>query len=502
MVVIAAVLRFVHLGQQSLWIDELGEATTAQQPFPHFFEEVRLDFGAAPLDYLGVKVFTALLGHGTVATRAWAFTMGCLGVLLIYVLGTRLTRDRAIGLVAAFMLALSAFDIFYSQEARFYVLPMVVGMLQLLAFLRALDRGRPADWLLYAAATVVMLYSHYFLALLLPIEGIYLAGAQLVMAWRGRARSWSHASWQIGGCLAAQVGAVLALAPWLVFALPRQVSAGYPPLPHLGITRIHQIFVVLVALAPLNSLPPNSLAKLVRTDAVLALAAAGLVWALYRRQMRVLLLAGILALAIPLAWLADDIGHYFWSERQVIFVLIPLYLLAAVAVRELFGLALAVVRRAKATAPGWSRPVALGLAAVFAIGWAAVYWGPIQLVYTDRWVTKEDWRGVAAYLARNGCSDSQYWTFLGEHYSYGFAYYDPALLARAHVLYVLPDGTYDPSTTDAVSRQTMGPNDWLVLNASTTDDQGGAVDQALRAEGWSEVRFDGLVVYNHGSCRP
>ena len=32
---------------------------------------------------------------------------------------------------------------------------------------------------------------------------------------------------------------------------------------------------------------------------------------------------------VPLAWRADKIGRYFWSERQVILVLVPLYVLAA-----------------------------------------------------------------------------------------------------------------------------------------------------------------------------
>ena len=104
-------LRVIHLGQQSLWVDELGEATIAKASLPQLLSQVRSDYGAAPLDYIGVKLFTSVLGHGTAATRSWAFVMGCLAILMIYLLGARLYKDRAVGLIAALMLAFSAFHI-------------------------------------------------------------------------------------------------------------------------------------------------------------------------------------------------------------------------------------------------------------------------------------------------------------------------------------------------------------------------------------------------------
>src|SRR5258708_15905010 len=139
-------------------------------------------------------------------------------------------------------------------------------------------------------------------------------------------------------CLVAQLAAVAALAPWLLYALPSQIVGGYSTLRALGVARVHQIFVVLIALAPLNSVPPDGIGKLVRTDLILALATAGFVWALALRRMRVLLLGGIIASTVLVAWLSDQRSHYFWSERQVIFVLAPLYLLAAIGLRHPLGL--------------------------------------------------------------------------------------------------------------------------------------------------------------------
>jgi len=512
-VAVGVVLRAYHLGKQSLWIDELGEATTAKAPLiTPFLNGVRSDFGAAPLDYLGVKLFTSVLGHGTAATRSWAFVMGCAAVFVIYLLGSRLSGDRMVGLIGAFMLAFSAFHIYYSEEARFYALAVVVGTLNLYVFLRALDSGAVKDWILYAALTVIALYSHFFLAILLPIEGLYLAGVQVVLSMRsGPNRRIKAGLTQVALCLGAQLVAVLAVTPWLVLELPSQINAGYATLPTLGIARIHQIFVVLIGLAPLNSVPPAGIGQTLRTDVVLMLALVGLVWSLALRRMGVLLLAGIVVFAIPLAWRSDQLGHYFWSERQVIFVLAPLYLLAAIGARHL--LAAAGDLAGFASQRGWFdlsktgwRDRSVGLAAGLALGlapaWVAAYWTPVQLVYSDRWLNKEDWRGVTAFIDKQGCSDTQYWTFLDAHYSYGIAYYDPSLKSRSHFLYALPDGSYDTSPIDDVARQNLGPHDWLVLDTGTASSlaSGDTPDAVLRRQGWSATSFSGLMVYHQQIC--
>jgi uncharacterized membrane protein len=492
----AIALRAYHLGSLSLWVDEMGTATAAITPFPQFFSAVRDSLGAAPLDYLGVKLFTFVLGHGTVATRSFAFAMGCLGVFLMYGLGTRLYNDRLVGLIAAAMLAFSAFDIYYSQEARFYSLQLTVAIVNLYTFLRALDSGSVRDWLLYGAATVLTLYTHYFLAMLLPVEGLYAAGHYLLPVVRDRStHALRPAVKQVAMCLAAQLGAVALFIPWVVFALPSQLgTSNYGVLPSLGLAKLHQIFVVLIGLAPLNSAPPAGLGQLARADLVLALAGTGLIWALALKRMRVLLPAAIVVLAIPLAWRLDQQSHYFWSERQVIFVLAPLYLLAAIGVRHLLDAAAWLAGRID---PGWRGAQVAAVLALAALPvWIALYWSPVHLVLEGRWLSKEDWRGVAAYIDHGRCPNAQFWSFIDQQYSYGFTYYAPNLEAHTHFLYALPDGSYDPNAMDALQKQGVRAGDWIVLDAATA----AANDPALTAEGWSAKSFNGVVVYNQQTC--
>ena len=62
-------LRAYHLGQQSLWVDELGEGTTAQAPLSQFFYDIRQDAGAA-----GTKVIVRYtLGRALAAATVRGF---------------------------------------------------------------------------------------------------------------------------------------------------------------------------------------------------------------------------------------------------------------------------------------------------------------------------------------------------------------------------------------------------------------------------------------------
>ena len=40
-------------------------------------------------------------------------------------------------------------------------------------------------------------------------------------------------------------------------------------------------------------------------------------------------------------------------------------------------------------------------------------------MYTNRWIHKEDWRAVTAAAEATACPDTQFWSFVNDHYSYG-----------------------------------------------------------------------------------
>jgi hypothetical protein len=510
--VIAVGLRAYNLNGQSLWIDEMDEGTTARISLDQFLPHIRFDFGAAPLDYVAQKIVLTVLGqHGTVATRLWAFSVGCFGVWLIYRLARSLFEDRLVALIAAFMLTFSAFQIYYSDEARFYAFALAAGMVQLIAFLHALNQRSLRAWLLATLATCAALYTHYFLAALLPVEGIYVVGECL---WRlrrdhpDRLTVWQAAR-QVGLAAASQAVAFATLLPWLMYALPHQVQGGYALEQQLTWERAYQMFVVLVGLAPIGSMKPLSPGQVHLASAVLGLAAIGLLGGLKARNPRVLILAMILVVAIPVAWTSDQIGHYFWSERQVIFLLAPLYVLAAAGARVLLvwsGRAVAAVLRR-----GWlsvtvrdvgerTEGVMAGLTLGLAAFWAVAFWGPIDQVYANRWIVKEDWRSASAAALAGACTDTQFWSFVDDHYSYGIGYYDDGLLARSHFLAVLPDGHFVGDLSQDLRLQPIGQDDWIISQPTRRTPSGVTEDALLRRQGWKPTYFQDLTLYTRVTC--
>ncbi|HEV2037927.1 MAG TPA: glycosyltransferase family 39 protein, partial [Candidatus Eremiobacteraceae bacterium] len=85
-----------------------------------------------------------------------------LSVPVMFALGRRLLGIRA-GIIAAFLLAISPFYIAYAQEARGYSLLMFLSIVSTLFFVRCIDRSQSRlDLLAYCIASVLMIYTHWF----------------------------------------------------------------------------------------------------------------------------------------------------------------------------------------------------------------------------------------------------------------------------------------------------------------------------------------------------
>ncbi|HEU5347332.1 MAG TPA: glycosyltransferase [Ktedonobacterales bacterium] len=229
----AVALRGFNLGGTSLWLDELGEGSAAQLNLGDMFNLVRFHAGATPFDYLGVKAITAALGYGTAATRLWACAVGCLAVLMIYLVGTQIFRSRLIGLLAAILLCCSPYHIAYSQEARFYSLLALMALVNLYFFERAMRRGTWRTWGIFALIVALGLYAHYFLALFLVIEGVYVTLywlARWVAAGR-RKQAFVEGAQQVGRAALAMLAGCALFAPWMIYATTAQLDVSrYRPL--------------------------------------------------------------------------------------------------------------------------------------------------------------------------------------------------------------------------------------------------------------------------------
>ena len=166
-VLVGLIARLIGLGRQSLWFDEAYSVFVAKLPLDFSFDVLISDGVHPPLYYLLQRV-TLPLGEGEAALRLPSMLIGVFAIPLIYLVGHQLANERT-ALVAALLVALSPFLIWYSQEARMYSPLMTLSVLIMLTYTRTLrpDRHRGAS-ALFAISSSLAYLTHYF-ALFLPL---------------------------------------------------------------------------------------------------------------------------------------------------------------------------------------------------------------------------------------------------------------------------------------------------------------------------------------------
>ena len=173
-VLLAFGLRIYDLDSQSMWNDEGLSVYRARQPLSVIASNIITIDGAdtrdtnPPLYFLLLHLWRGLGGESVFALRFLAVAIALLNVPLLYQLG-RFTFNKDVGLAAAFLLAISPFHVWQSQEMRNYTLLLFFNLLSVYGLFQYVlgDGDRPWKWLLlWVFAGLAGIYTHYFGAFL------------------------------------------------------------------------------------------------------------------------------------------------------------------------------------------------------------------------------------------------------------------------------------------------------------------------------------------------
>ncbi|MCW5864862.1 MAG: glycosyltransferase family 39 protein, partial [Anaerolineae bacterium] len=365
---LAALLRFLYLGHDSLWFDEVLTRGTAVASLASPAAALAMRDHVPLLYWLTALVLRVLPEH-EVTLRLVSALAGVLAVPLLLALG-RAARLPAAGRWAALLLAVSPFHIRYSQEARHYALLLFFSLLALYWLYRATAAGACGDrragriWLAFAAATVANLLTHYSAWLWLVGQGVAVA---LWLAWRARqgdrraARPVLPAMFVIGVALVLLLGRAAE-----ALRANTDGAAGTTSAAALSVW-LRALWLEFGFFRPLPA-------------AALALLAVGGAVALRRRPWLAALLA--VCAVVPVGLIQGLAITRFALPKYVIYLL-PLYLFAAGAGIDAV---LALVRRPR-TRTAMS---AVTVAAILLVAAPAVATEYRQMVH--------DWRGAAAQL--------------------------------------------------------------------------------------------------------
>ncbi len=176
-------VRFASLDLQSYHHDE---AITAMRVIPGGFgdmlHQVRASESNPPLYYTLAWGWAKAFGSDELGLRSLSALFGAATVPVGYLIGRQLASRQA-GLILAALIAVNPMLIWYSQEARSYMLLVFFGAVALFFFARALDTRRGRDLAFWAVASALALCSHYYAVFAVGIEAVWLLVA-LRVRWR------------------------------------------------------------------------------------------------------------------------------------------------------------------------------------------------------------------------------------------------------------------------------------------------------------------------------
>lgn len=177
---LSLLLRIVNLNQ-SLWLDEAISVITARDL--SFFQLIK-HFASAdfhpPLHSILLHFWGRIFGWSEVVVRLPSVFFGVATVWLVYQIAkvTVAKQFNSLPLFSAFLMAIAPFHIYYSQEARPYVMATFLSCLSTYFLIKLINRfelaGENNKLLLfvYLVAATLLVYTDYYGFLLLLAQGL------------------------------------------------------------------------------------------------------------------------------------------------------------------------------------------------------------------------------------------------------------------------------------------------------------------------------------------
>lgn len=396
--ILGAVLRLFRLGSQSLWMDEVSSLRNARAFGQGGLDALARADQVAPLHSVTLWLSTVISGDTEVALRMPSVIAGVVLIPVMYLLGCRLLQSRWTGAIAALLVAISPYAIWYSQEARMYALLLLCTALA--AYLAWPVTERPLrKWELAAITfvTAIGFGMHHYMILMCGAFGLFL----LLRGQALKPRAWA---W-----LATQVIAFLLFAGWLYLTRDRlgNVAGTEKPAFALWIPYTFFTYIAGFSFGPstrdiqeagrgagrvvLSHAP--AIAALGVSCAVLGLAGVRHLWRHPERRAVGLWLLTWLIAPILLAVIATRVTNIRYNVRYVIVCYPALMLLFAVGIRQALG--------ALASAPS-DRRRRIGAIVVAAAGLVLTVCliASDGQLYANPHYAKEDGRSLAQALTR------------------------------------------------------------------------------------------------------
>lgn len=197
--VLALILRLHHF-LEPLNGDEISTAYIVDgNSLGGVLSDLSSDKEISPPLYFLLAWASTKLGSAPELIRLPSLIAGVASIPLVFLVGRKAVSSAA-GLLAAAVMTLMPFMIFYSADGRTYALAIALLLGSTLAMLHAAESGRTRTWVLYGVLTALAMYTHYTAAFVLAAQLAWL------LLFHPEARK---------PALLANAGAVVLFLPWV-----------------------------------------------------------------------------------------------------------------------------------------------------------------------------------------------------------------------------------------------------------------------------------------------
>jgi len=158
-----AILRFHNVDFQSVWLDEIHTLNESNPniTWSEFYKLLLTSEPHPPLYFALARILFSVFGYSAIVLRLFSALLGVVGLYAMYVLGKEMSNKKT-GLIAAFLLSINYFHLYYSQDGRpyiFLVLFTIFAFYRLILFIKIPNR-KNAIW--YGVGAALMIYGHFF----------------------------------------------------------------------------------------------------------------------------------------------------------------------------------------------------------------------------------------------------------------------------------------------------------------------------------------------------
>jgi hypothetical protein len=213
-------LRWIGLGQRSLWFDEGYTAWVVSLPMREIVRMIRVDT-APPLYYLLLHGWTKLFGQSEAALRSMSALMASVAVLVFALIARKILVNSWSRTVAITLFCFSFMQIAYAHEARFYAMMTMMGAIDFYLVLLICRRSSAGRLTGLIIAWTLSLYTNNMMAFYLACLG----SGWLILPGERRLRH------RVRDLLIVSISSGILFAPWVPAMLAQAIRlrAGFWP---------------------------------------------------------------------------------------------------------------------------------------------------------------------------------------------------------------------------------------------------------------------------------